>query len=151
MKNYKVLKDTIENIFRKLHISYRFVDLEDDNDLNYFIKINTKEKLSKGLKEIDAFLYLHEENSSLHFFVFNIYKCDEKDILLNVYEIINIVNRNILMGNFLLEDKNQIIYRNAINCGSDFCALNEHLIKNQIDIFLGGLENLFSKLLEQGL
>lgn len=85
---------------------------------------------------------------SMNLIVGNIYKCDNDDDLLSIYEIINQTNIRTNIGNFNLigNSPKQIFYKSSVNCGYNFSDLNDELVKLQLDIFTDALEKLLNSL-----
>ncbi|MBD5395899.1 MAG: hypothetical protein HDR71_16930 [Lachnospiraceae bacterium] len=151
MKNYNILKEKVETIFNTLNIEYELEDLLDD-DLNYFIKINTIGKL-KPLNTIECLIYFCEENFYSNFVTANIYKIKDDKNILSLYEILNKINMDTFVGNFLISGDNpkQIIYKSFMYCGEEFTDLDCDLIRSQIIYFISSLEILIDTLKKNGL
>lgn len=146
MRNYSNIRLKLEKIFQSLEMEYSILEMEDD-DLNYSIQINTVKKL-KPLNSINGMLYLNGKDMSMNLIVGNIYKCDNDDDLLSIYEIINQTNIRTNIGNFNLigNSPKQIFYKSSVNCGYNFSDLNDELVKLQLDIFTDALEKLLNSL-----
>lgn len=152
MKNYNLLKDKIEKIFKELKISYEYVDF-DDNDINYIISFNTYGRL-KSLNSIRGILYLHHADFSLNLVVPNIYTLSDSDEsldTLDLYEITNDLNSELLYGGFFIEDNKNIFYKSSLNCNNEYIGLNDKILMRQINIFVNGLEKLFTIIKKHGL
>ena len=144
MKDYSSIRDEIEKIFLELKVTYKYVEFEDD-DINYVITFNTYGKL-KSLNSVRGVLYLHSIDFSLNLLVPNVFTLSDTDDVidtLDIYEAVNDINSGLPYGSFLIEENKHIFYRSSINCGENYMGLNEGILKRQLDIFIGGLENLF--------
>lgn len=149
MQEYKELSQKVESALSDLHIKYRVLDLED-TDLNYHITISTIGKL-KNLNTIDGLLYFQSADHSVNFFVANIFKIDNNDSILKLYDKINRINFSSPLGNYSIieTDQKQIVYKSAHYCGENFSNVNKELIQYIIVSFVATLIDLFDLLMEE--
>lgn len=147
MKNYDNLKFKIESIFKELHIEYSLLNLNDD-DLNYDIQINTTGKL-KLLGQINCILYFNNIDCSMNLIVGNIYRIQNNENILPLYEMLNEINQMQRAGNFTIsniKDHRQIFYRCSVLCGKNFSELDKNLVDFHFRNFTSSLEILLEYL-----
>lgn len=120
-----------EKYLQELGVKYEKIDFDDD-DLNYKITMNVKNKI-RGINELEFLVYLQKEDSSIHILLLNIYNLIGKDVN-PYYKKINIINADLDFGKFIINEKlKQIVYSDSIYCGSNFKELSEHKIKILLD------------------
>lgn len=151
MKNYEELKNKVESILKALDVKYDLLNINKDDDLTYCIQISTIGEL-KPLNSITCVLYFQEFDYSMNLLVGNIYKIAEDENIFPLYEIVNNANIHILYGKFVIfgDEAKEIIYRGVINCGKDFCELNESLVRYQLILFTTSLEEILKSLKQKG-
>lgn len=134
----KEMIDFLEDIFDNSNIlNYKYVDIDGDNDVNFFVipKINNK-KLKQDI-QIQLLIYCSDDGS-LSFYCPLMFKLEDKDSLMFVLSVINDVNNKIAVGKvYLNKDNNSIvsyIYRALFN--NIYNELTPDLVNDYIDAFL---------------
>ena len=140
------IEKQIEKIFIENKIIYRKLPI-DDNDLNYFIQIPAIGDL-KPLKRIHAYFYADFDDNTINLIIPNVYKISDKDDISYILEIINKTNLKNAVGLFAITEgeESQIIYRDDVNCGENFCNLSNKLVMAQFALFTTQLSYLFEQL-----
>lgn len=141
-KNYDLVKNKFEESLKSLKITFKVLDLEDD-DINYEVYFSVP-KLSKSLGSLQGVMFANLIENSITLIVVNIYNIPSKKNITPFYKLVNDVNNIIAHGKFSVKkDIRQIFYRASIDCGENFQDLTAKKIQLLIDDFGENIMPLF--------